>query len=1509
MTDTNWHYPSVGDATLLIMKKVDTGGKRTSYYIGFFVLSAFFFAGAHSALAATVNYYVDPTGTNSGAGTSAGSNAWQTIQYAVTNVANPTTDTIIINIAAGTYNTSNTTISVDRNFLNLSLRGDSATSTLIQPAATPSSSTVRVFDVGGSENVAFEKMTIRYGRITTTFTGSAIHTASGGSLTIRDAVIDDNDGTGSFVSGGIYSNSSTTIERTTFSNNNGSYVNAYFGNSTTNTFTNTTFYNNAGGSVGGLYINASSNTTFTNSLFASSSQFYLQGSQTVRVKNSVILGTPNGNAIYYYNFSGTVTDNGNNIIGGEAGVGGTVGPYFVNGVNGTVKLATSATVLTVGIANSLADNSSTNGVPTLAIQAGSQTINGGLGGSNGSIAVPIRDARVLFRTSVPDIGPYEYEGTESAPVFSTPTVAATNISIGNTSQASSTISWTNGNGSYRTVFMKADVTTGEPVPVDGTLYSANTVFGSGAQIGATGWYAVYSGTGASVTVSNIDNTRSYRVHVVEYNGPYDATSLYFTTAGSGNPATKSVYVGVTVYSNYTSGNDSSGNGTSVTPYKSFTKAYTSAFDGDTIDLTGTFNWLNADETGDASATGYSIVKANLTIRGQGATTTIVQAASSVNVATRRVFTQSVASTTIQNMTIRYGVTASGGCLAVTTAGTLTLSGIIMDQCVGSTHAGGISVDSVANVNVTVNNSSFTGNTAQFSAGGIYFASSGGTLQATNVTFTGNVSNVHASSGSSNGGSAINTITGTARLTNVTITRNSSPFGALKIGGGTTILKNTIIAGNTGVTADNVNIYRSAGTMTSNGYNILGAHSTAYFNATTTGDWTDRTGSGTYALYPSSGTTGTFTLGATTTAANGTTYAPLSAGSIGIEHGSTTANGTVSIPTTDQLGVARTVVPDIGAYEYFSSDSSAPTVSLTLPTDGITIYGSAIGMTATASDDVAIAGVRFFVNGIGVGVEDTVAPYAIFWNSLIATTSGAKIIHAVARDTSNNYATSSASTVTLSNQPLPTSLAYTSSTTTAVFTWTTPVEGSSRMFFGFTNALASSTAEQSTSTRLLNHSIDLSGLPKCTVYKYQTVSKNESSEVATSTESTFVTAGCSGSAAITANSQGDITAVGGGSLTEGALRLTVPASFTSTSSQATFQAKKLNGSTFFANITSPSGKTRAGNNVYNLTAYTDTSTTLSTFSAPLTVTLTYEASDIVGLDSSTLKIQRYDSSAWSPLASCSVDTSAKTVTCTTTAFSDFAIFGDPAATVTATSRAKGGQSIQTQVRFLTDSARFVEAVKLMRQWRNLFTSAQIKAVDALVIKNAGAKPLSSSPSRQLFTRNLEVGSLGTDVRELQQFLNTHGYPVAVTGPGSVNSETNKFGAGTRTALIKFQVANSITPATGYFGQATRAFVTSMSGVTQTEAPASTPTAPKETKVISAVRDLTAGMQGADVTALQTLLIAQGFPLASGLTGYFGAQTRAALSGYQTKVGIIPSTGRFGDKTRAQMKTAGLAGLWW
>jgi hypothetical protein len=99
------------------------------------------------------------------------------------------------------------------------------------------------------------------------------------------------------------------------------------------------------------------------------------------------------------------------------------------------------------------------------------------------------------------------------------------------------------------------------------------------------------------------------------------------------------------------------------------------------------------------------------------------------------------------------------------------------------------------------------------------------------------------------------------------------------------------------------------------------------------------------------------------------------------------------------------------------DIAAPAVSVTAPANGATVSG-VVSVTATASDNVGIAGVQFLLDGANLGSEDTTAPYSVSWN--VATASvGTHTLAAVARDTAGNTQTSATITVTVLDTSAPT----------------------------------------------------------------------------------------------------------------------------------------------------------------------------------------------------------------------------------------------------------------------------------------------------------------------------------------------------------------------------------------------------------------------------------------------------------------------------------------------------------
>ena len=132
----------------------------------------------------------------------------------------------------------------------------------------------------------------------------------------------------------------------------------------------------------------------------------------------------------------------------------------------------------------------------------------------------------------------------------------------------------------------------------------------------------------------------------------------------------------------------------------------------------------------------------------------------------------------------------------------------------------------------------------------------------------------------------------------------------------------------------------------------------------------------------------------------------------------TTGGTViaTIPAggaTDAAGNANTTSTSTdNTVSFAAADTTPPTVAITSPSNGATVSATVI-VTANASDDVAVIGVQFLVDGAALGAEDTTAPYDISWNTTTAA-NGAHTLTAVARDGAGHTTTSASVSVTVGN---------------------------------------------------------------------------------------------------------------------------------------------------------------------------------------------------------------------------------------------------------------------------------------------------------------------------------------------------------------------------------------------------------------------------------------------------------------------------------------------------------------
>ena len=195
------------------------------------------------------------------------------------------------------------------------------------------------------------------------------------------------------------------------------------------------------------------------------------------------------------------------------------------------------------------------------------------------------------------------------------------------------------------------------------------------------------------------------------------------------------------------------------------------------------------------------------------------------------------------------------------------------------------------------------------------------------------------------------------------------------------------------------------------------------------------------------------------------------------------------------------------------------------------------------------------------------------------------------------------------------------------------------------------------------------------------------------------------------------------------------------------------------------------------------------------------------------------------------------------------------------------------------------------------------------------PVSSTTQQTImaYPRDLKLGLLGDDVLRLQVFLNGQGFPVASTGPGSSGQETTYFGPATQAALIRYQQANKIVPAVGYFGSITQTQVyLTEAGLSKSD---------PDLRLIGSMSGSSSphhfattlffGLNHPDVRELQqflnndpdTLITKTGPGSPNQETLYFGQLTLDAVRRFQRKYNLArpqdPGYGRVGPLTRAKL----------
>ena len=101
----------------------------------------------------------------------------------------------------------------------------------------------------------------------------------------------------------------------------------------------------------------------------------------------------------------------------------------------------------------------------------------------------------------------------------------------------------------------------------------------------------------------------------------------------------------------------------------------------------------------------------------------------------------------------------------------------------------------------------------------------------------------------------------------------------------------------------------------------------------------------------------------------------------------------------------------------AGDTTRPTVAITAPANNASLSGSSTTVSASASDNIGVAGVQFKLDGANLGAEDTAAPYSAILNPSLLS-NGTHSLAAVARDAAGNRATSAVVTVLIGSVTQP-----------------------------------------------------------------------------------------------------------------------------------------------------------------------------------------------------------------------------------------------------------------------------------------------------------------------------------------------------------------------------------------------------------------------------------------------------------------------------------------------------------
>ncbi len=630
---------------------------------------------------------------------------------------------------------------------------------------------------------------------------------------------------------------------------------------------------------------------------------------------------------------------------------------------------------------------------------------------------------------------------------------------------------------------------------------------------------------------------------------------------------------------------------------------------------------------------------------------------------------------------------------------------------------------------------------------------------------------------------------------------------------------------------------------------------------------------------------------------------------------TNSSHTLTAIASDVAGNQTTATTVTVTVSNTTADTQQPVTSLTSPTASSTVQGT-VTVSATASDNVGVASVRFILDGIALGSPVTTPPYQVFWNTITAT-NATHTLRAVATDAAGNASSSPTVNVTVANAP--------------TVTLTAPTNGATLSGTAQFVAVATSPGGNPTAQFIVD-GLDF-GSP-ISAPPYQVFW--DTTQATNGTHTVRVKA----------------TDIGGNQSTSPAATVTV-SNNPSTTLTASLAANPSSGTTpLTVSLTGTAGGTASG--TMNFTFYCNNSSAGTSITTPYD----YKINNVITNPLLASNICIYSAAGtYTPKVIIEQGTSVTEARGTIVVSTPSVTPPPPSPSTGGGGPAGGGGSfipslivgmsigsttpVSARVIITTSlpatvrlsygtsttgyGATVNSSLLLTTTFFNLTdlipnASYRLRAAASAIGQTASSPELTFVPSAFTsaassptpspatspitpslpttissiphFLRTLTLGSQGSDVTDLQTILKAQNYLLV--------SATGYFGNLTKRAVQSFQAANSITPVSGVVGPLTRTKLNQLiSGApSSTAAPATTTTAPSGNA-------LSLGASGAAVTALQSFLRAQGY-LSSAPTGYFGPLTERAVQGFQCDQNIVcsgtPATtgfGSVGPKTRARI----------